>query len=147
MSDYQDVKIESVDGSTVRLRVVECHPDMTELSRIVDRNGQVRKAMAKRVRNFAALLVRDHKRQDNSFVEQMQFLVDVGAAPALEEAAQKMIAEVEITDLEVLGHGTNGPMHSATVTITARSSLVFRSFRKGKGHAAVATLDGDIELY
>lgn len=35
----------------------------------------------------------------------------------------------------------------ATVVITARSSLVFRSFRKGKTHAAVATLDGDIELY
>ncbi len=147
MSDYQDVTIASVDGSTVRVRVVECHPDMTELSRIVDRKGQVRRSMAKRVRNFAALLVRDYKHQDNSFVEQAQFLVDVGAAPALEEAAQKLISEVAITDLKVIGEGTNGPMHSATVTITARSSLVFRSFRKGKGHGAVATLDGDFELY
>ncbi len=147
MSDYQNVKIESVDGDTVRLRVVECHPDMTELSRIVDAKGEVRKSMAKRARNFAALLVRDHKRQDNSFVEQLQFLVDVGAAPGLEQAAQKLISGVEIADLRVIGEGTNGPMHSATVTISARSSLAFRSFRKGQGHAAVATLDGDFELY
>lgn len=147
MSDYQNVKVKSVEDDTIQLHVVEVHPDMTELRRIVDRTGKVRKSLAKRTRNFAALLLSEANYQDNSFMQQLQFLVDVGVVPALEEAAQKVISEVEVTDLKVIGEGTDGPMHSATVTITARSGLVFRSFRKGKGHAAVATLDGDIDMY
>ncbi len=147
MSDYQDVKIKSVEGDTIQLQVVECHPDMTELGRIVDRTGKPRKSLAKRTRNFAALLLTEYRGPGNSFAEQLQFLVDVGASPALEHAAQRLISAVEIADMKVVGQGTDGPMHSATVTITARSSLVFRSFRKGKRHSAVATLDGDIELY
>jgi hypothetical protein len=146
MSDYQNVKVEHVEDATIRLRVVERHPDMTELRRVVDRKGQVRKAMARRLRNFAALLLVDYNYQDNSFVDQLQFLVDVGACPAAEEAAQRVVAEVAVENLKVLGPGTDGPMHSATVTITLRSSLPLRSFKKGKGHGAVATLDGDIEL-
>lgn len=147
MSDYQDVKVTSIDGPTIRLDVRECHPDMTELRRLVDARGQVRKSLARRARNFAALLLTDHQRQDNSFVEQLQFLVDVGACDSLEKAAQRVIADIQIEAMQKLGDGTDGAMHRATVIITARSSLVFRSFRKGKTHAAVATLDGDIELY
>lgn len=146
MSDYQDVKITSIDGDTIVLRVRECHPDMAELRRLVDRTGAVRKAMAKRARNFAALLLTEHNGRSNSFAEQLQFLVDVEAVPSLEQAAQKLISGVAIADMKVVGEGTDGPMHSATVTITARSSLVFRSFRKGKSHGAVASLDGDIDL-
>jgi hypothetical protein len=89
----------------------------------------------------------DHQRQANSFVEQLQFLVDVGASRSLADAAQRVVADVQIEAMNKLGDGTDGPMHRATVIITTRSSLVFRSFRKGKGHGAVATLDGDIELY
>lgn len=144
MSDYQKVKIASVDGDTIVLKVREVHPDMTELHRIVDKHGAVRKSMAKRTRNFAALLLTGQNDGDNSLIEQMNFLVDVGAAPALEDAAQKVIANVEIADLKVIGEGSQGPLYGATVTITARSSLVFRSFRKGKSHDAVASLDGDI---
>jgi hypothetical protein len=147
MSDYQSVKIEAVDGGTIRLRVVERHADMTELARVVDRQGNVRRSVAKRLRNFAALLLVDHREQDNSFVEQLQFLVDVGAAPSLEAAAQRVIAEVAIEELKVVGEGTDGPLHSAAVTVTARSSLAFRSFRAGKRHDAAASLDGDIELF
>ena len=146
MSDYQAVKITSVDADTIVLRVSECHPDMTELRRLVDRTGAVRKAMAKRARNFAALLLTEHNGQSNSFADQLQFLVDIEVVPSLEQAAQKLISSVAIADMKVVGEGTDGPMHSATVTITARSSLVFRSFRKGKSHGAVATLDGDIDL-
>ena len=147
MSDYQSIKVRSVEGDRIQLHVVEVHPDMTELRRIVDKTGKIRKSLARRTRSFAALLLSEANAQDNSFMQQLQFLVDLGVAPALEEAAHKVISDVEITDLKVLGEGTNGPMHSATVTITARSSLVFRSFRKGKGHGAVATLDDAIEMY
>jgi hypothetical protein len=147
MSDYQDVQVTSVEGDTIRLQVSECHPDMTELRRIVDARGQVRNSVAKRARNFAALLLRDHQGQANSFVELLQFLVDVGAAKTLADAAQRLISDVRVEAMRPIGEGTDGPMHRADVVITARSSLVFRSFRKGKGHAAVATLGGDIELF
>lgn len=146
MSDYQDVTVKHIDGTTIRVEVVEIHSDMTELARIVDRKGQVRKSMMKRVRNFAALLLIDYNRQDNSFVELLKFLDDVGVS-SLEAGVQRLIADVEVADMKVLRPGTNGPMHRATVTITVRSSLLLRSFRKGKGHGAVATLDGDINLY
>jgi hypothetical protein len=144
MSSYQKVKVESVDGSTIVLRVQEIHPDMTELGRLVDKHGVMRKSMAKRARNFAALLLTEQNDGDNSFKDQLNFLVDVGVVPALEDAAQKLISGVEVSDMKVIRDGSQGPMHSATVTITARSSLGFRSFRKGKSHLAVACLDGDI---
>jgi hypothetical protein len=146
MSDYQDVKIKHIDGATISVEVVEVHPDMTELARFVDRKGQVRKSMMKRVRNFAALLLIDYNSQDNSFVELLSFMDEVGVS-SLEAGVQRLIADVEVADMKVLGPGTNGPMHRATLTITVRSSLLLRSFRKGKRHAAVATLDGDINLY
>lgn len=147
MSDYQDVTVMHIDGATIRVEVVEIHSDMTELDRIVDRKGQVRKSMMKRVRNFAALLLIDYNRQDNSFVELLKFLDDVGAVSSHEAGVQRLIADVEVADMKVLRPGTNGPMHRAMVTITVRSSLLLRSFRQGKGHGAVATLDGDINLY
>lgn len=147
MSDYQNVKIKSVDGATIVLQVVEVHPDMTELRRIVGKDGKVRRAMARRVRNFAALLLTEHNGGDNSFAEQLQFLIDVGVVPAAEDAAQRVISGVEVADLKEIGEGSDGPMCSATVTITARSSLALRSFRRGKGHSAVASLDGDIDLF
>lgn len=144
MSDYQHVKIKQVEDTVIRLHVTEVHPDMTELARIVDRKGQIRKSMRKRLRNFAALLLLESNYQDNSFAELLGFMDAVGTDPSL--AVQRVITDVEIEDLEPLEMGSAGPMHSATVTITVASPLLLRSFRKGKSHGAVATLDGDINL-
>jgi hypothetical protein len=46
-----------------------------------------------------------------------------------------------LTGLEVLDWSTHRPMHSATVTNTARSRRGFARFAR-QGHTAVATLDG-----
>lgn len=147
MSDYQDVKVKHIEGATIRLHVIEVHPDMTELRRVVDRTGAVRKSMTKRLRNFAGLLLLDYNDRENSFEELLRFMEDVGVAPSLEAAVQRLISDVEVSDMKELGPGTNGPRHSATVTITVKSPLLLRSFRKGKGHGSGATLDGDVELY
>lgn len=146
MSDYQRVKIEAVDQATVILQVHEEHPDMAELGRVVDRKGQVRRSMARRLINFAALLLVDYNGRSNSFADLLQFLVDVGAAVEPGAAAGRLLASVEIEDFKRIGEGTDGPLHSARLVVTARSALAFASFRKGKRYGAAAALDGDIDL-